>query len=146
MFKSSGGSGFLGGLFGYSQGGYTGSGGVNQPAGVVHKGEVVWSQKDVARAGGVATVEAMRKGLAGYATGGAVAMPTIKAPTMPILKTAGNGGGGAVIHFAPVIDARGADSEGLARVEAQLNKMQRELPATVVSTVRKAQSGNVKLG
>lgn len=55
---------------GYSTGGYTGDGGVNEPAGVVHKGEVVWSQQDVARAGGVAVVEAMRRGLAGYAQGG----------------------------------------------------------------------------
>lgn len=55
---------------GYSTGGYTGDGGVNEPAGIVHKGEVVWSQQDVARAGGVAVVEAMRRGLAGYAQGG----------------------------------------------------------------------------
>lgn len=54
----------------YSTGGYTGDGGVNEPAGVVHKGEVVWSQRDVARAGGVEIVEAMRRGLAGYADGG----------------------------------------------------------------------------
>lgn len=57
---------------GYSTGGYTGDGGVHQPAGVVHKGEVVWSQADVARAGGVGVVEAMRRGLPGYADGGAV--------------------------------------------------------------------------
>ncbi|PJL34075.1 phage tail tape measure protein [Stenotrophomonas maltophilia] len=55
---------------GYSTGGYTGDGGVNEPAGVVHKGEVVWSQRDVARAGGVEIVEAMRRGLTGYASGG----------------------------------------------------------------------------
>lgn len=60
---------------GYSTGGYTGAGGVDQPAGVVHKGEVVWSQRDVARAGGVEVVEAMRKGLKGYDSGGAVATP-----------------------------------------------------------------------
>lgn len=60
---------------GYSTGGYTGDGGVLQPAGVVHKGEVVWSQRDVARAGGVEVVEAMRKGLKGYDSGGAVATP-----------------------------------------------------------------------
>ncbi|MCF3492675.1 phage tail tape measure protein [Stenotrophomonas maltophilia] len=60
---------------GYSTGGYTGGGGVHQPAGVVHKGEVVWSQRDVARAGGVEVVEAMRKGLKGYDSGGAVATP-----------------------------------------------------------------------
>lgn len=57
---------------GYSSGGYTGNGGVNEPAGVVHKGEVVWSQADVARAGGVGVVEAMRQGLRGYADGGPV--------------------------------------------------------------------------
>ncbi|HHA2409577.1 phage tail tape measure protein [Stenotrophomonas maltophilia] len=57
---------------GYSTGGYTGDGGVNEPAGVVHKGEVVWSQADIARAGGVGVVEAMRRGLPGYADGGTV--------------------------------------------------------------------------
>lgn len=47
---------------GFSQGGYTGSGGVNDPAGVVHKGEVVWSQADIRRFGGVSAVEALRTG------------------------------------------------------------------------------------
>lgn len=47
---------------GYADGGYTGSGGKNDPAGIVHKGEVVWSQDDIRRAGGVSNVEAMRKG------------------------------------------------------------------------------------
>ena len=42
------------------------------PAGIVHRGEVVWSQRDVARAGGVGVVEAMRLGLRGYAAGGVV--------------------------------------------------------------------------
>lgn len=56
----------------YSAGGYTGRGGVNEPAGIVHKGEVVWSQRDVARAGGADIVEAMRRGLTGYADGGTV--------------------------------------------------------------------------
>jgi hypothetical protein len=60
---------------GYATGGYTGDGGKYEPAGIVHKGEVVWSQDDVKRAGGVETVESMRKGyqpLMGYANGGAV--------------------------------------------------------------------------
>lgn len=47
---------------GFSGGGYTGAGGVNEYAGDVHKGEVVWSQADIRRHGGVATVEALRKG------------------------------------------------------------------------------------
>lgn len=65
-------SSLFSGSWGFSAGGYTGEGGVNEPAGVVHKGEVVWSQADIARAGGVGVVEAMRKGLAGYADGGPV--------------------------------------------------------------------------
>lgn len=47
---------------GFSGGGYTGPGGVNEVAGTVHKGEVVWSQKDIQRYGGVAAVEALRNG------------------------------------------------------------------------------------
>lgn len=47
---------------GYSAGGYTGAGGANQPAGIVHKGEVVFSQRDIARFGGWQTVERLRRG------------------------------------------------------------------------------------
>lgn len=56
----------------WSDGGYTGSGGVYEPRGIVHAGEVVWSQRDVARAGGPAVVDAMRLGRKGYSNGGVV--------------------------------------------------------------------------
>ncbi|EXI16306.1 tape measure domain protein [Acinetobacter sp. 723929] len=46
---------------GFAEGGYTGRGGKYQPAGIVHKGEVVWSQEDIKRWGGVGLVEKMRK-------------------------------------------------------------------------------------
>ncbi|RZG36258.1 tape measure protein [Acinetobacter baumannii] len=46
---------------GFADGGYTGSGGKYEPAGIVHKGEVVWSQEDIRRWGGVGLVEKMRK-------------------------------------------------------------------------------------
>lgn len=61
----------------WSEGGWTGPGGKYDPAGVVHRGEVVWSQADVARAGGVHVVEAMRLGRRGYAEGGAVSVTPI---------------------------------------------------------------------
>lgn len=48
---------------GFADGGYTGSGGKYEPAGIVHKGEVVWSQEDIRRWGGVGLVENMRKSL-----------------------------------------------------------------------------------
>jgi hypothetical protein len=47
-------------FFGWSEGGYTGYGSKNETAGVVHKGEIVWSQEDIQRAGGISTVEALR--------------------------------------------------------------------------------------
>lgn len=56
---------------GFAAGGYTGAGGKYQPAGVVHAGEVVWSQEDVAAWGGPASVDAMRRAR-GFAEGGIV--------------------------------------------------------------------------
>lgn len=62
------GGGGIGGL--YAGGGFTGFGGRNVPAGIVHKGEVVFSQDDVAAWGGVANVESLRRRRgAGYADG-----------------------------------------------------------------------------
>lgn len=46
---------------GFSDGCFTGSDGKYEPAGIVHKGEVVWSQEDIKRWGGVGLVENMRK-------------------------------------------------------------------------------------
>lgn len=58
------------GEWGFADGGYTGPGARNKVAGLAHAGEVVWSQDDVARGGGVANVESMRKG--GGSRGGVV--------------------------------------------------------------------------
>lgn len=82
------GSGWVAGAtgLGWSSGGYTGPGGKNQPAGIVHKGEVVWSQEDVARAGGVGAVESMRRGLGGYADGGIVTYPSV----VPVVQNTNN--------------------------------------------------------
>ncbi|SFM00669.1 phage tail tape measure protein, lambda family [Bradyrhizobium sp. NFR13] len=91
-----GGTGFsltgTGGL--YADGGYTGPGGKYTPKGVVHAGEVVFSQRDVARAGGVSAVEGMR--LRGYADGGAVAMPSL--PRVP------KAGGGSAAPSVQIIN------------------------------------------
>ena len=65
---------------GFSGGGYTGAGGVNEEAGIVHRGEVVWSQRDVAAVGGARVADAMRPSFAGYAMGGIVgsSMPGVQ--------------------------------------------------------------------
>jgi hypothetical protein len=59
-------------IAGFSGGGYTGIGKVNEPAGIVHKGEVVFSQRDVSLMGGPQRVNAMRPTFKGYAEGGIV--------------------------------------------------------------------------
>jgi hypothetical protein len=131
-------AGLSGGLF--SEGGFTGPGGKYEPAGIVHQGEVVWSQADVARAGGVGAVEALRKG---YANGGPVG---ISVPSVPSLRSMSSQSAGVVVNFNPVIDNRGASVEAVARQEKALAKMQGELQSRVEAAVRSAQKRNVKLG
>jgi tape measure domain-containing protein len=102
IFKSlfSGGAGAAGGLFGglfggFAAGGYTGDGGKNQPKGVVHGGEYVFSKKATSRIG-VANLEAMHKAARrGYAEGGYV-LPRI----------GGTGGVAQAGAAAPNVDAR----------------------------------------
>jgi hypothetical protein len=129
-------AGLSGGLF--SEGGFTGPGGKYQPAGIVHKGEVVWSQADVARAGGVGVVEALRNG---YANGGPVG---ISVPSIPSLRPANDNA--VKVNYAPVIDARGADAEAVARLERVVAKQGAEMQGRVEAAVRSAQKRNVKLG
>lgn len=58
---------------GYADGGYTGPGGKYTPAGIVHAGEGVLSQEDMAALGGPRAFEAFRRSLhSGYADGGYV--------------------------------------------------------------------------
>lgn len=82
---SGGGSGGIGALFSsfklFADGGYTGMGAANEPAGIVHKGEIVWSQQDIAKAGGVTAVEAMRKGLG---SNSAFNSPSVSAPARSV--------------------------------------------------------------
>lgn len=91
--------------FGYASGGYTGHGGRYEPAGIVHRGEVVFSQSDVARHGGALIVDMMRRGAPGYADGGMVG----RYAGMPRAAVA-NGNSVSSLTNAPniSIDARGA--------------------------------------
>lgn len=110
--------GFVPGLTGpklFDRGGYTGPGARNAPAGLVHRGEVVWSQDDVARHGGPAAVDAMRK-LPGFADGGVVGK-------LPALGGATSIGGTSISINAPMtLHAAGgsqADNADLARQVAR---------------------------
>ncbi|WP_420023357.1 hypothetical protein ACN9JG_01535 [Cereibacter azotoformans] len=114
--------GFLSGI-GFSEGGYTGPGGKNEPAGVVHKGEVVWSQTDVAKAGGVAVVEAMRRGARGYASGGVVGGSTGS--------TSGGGRSEVVVTLSPELEGRilkQAEGQSIAITQAGVAQLDKALP------------------
>ncbi|QHG87930.1 phage tail tape measure protein [Xanthomonas sp. NCPPB 1638] len=67
-------------LQGWDTGGFTGPGGKFEPAGIVHKGEGVLSQRDIAAIGGpqafLASLAALRRG-PGYADGGLVGGPAV---------------------------------------------------------------------
>ncbi len=122
-----GGGGLLGGLFGFAdggfvsgkrpkpigfdKGGYTGPGGKYQPAGVVHKGEYVFSKDAVDRIG-VGNLEAMHRNLKGYAEGGFVA------PSVPKLKQAAPPS--AATSTTIVVDVRGA--KGNAEIEEMVSR------------------------
>ncbi|WPE19965.1 tape measure protein [Shinella zoogloeoides] len=132
------GGGMLGGMFngffewlGFDDGGYTGHGGKKEVAGLVHKGEVVWSQRDVARAGGVAAVESLRRG---YEDGGPVA---VQMPSTPQQWAERNQ---SIQITMPInIDAANADAAGLALLRRQVEALERSLPNRIVQTVQNAE-------
>jgi lambda family phage tail tape measure protein len=90
-----------GGLF--DSGGYTGPGGKYEPAGVVHRGEYVFSQESVNRIG-VANLERLHRG---YANGGFVG----NAPSTPMIS-------GATV-VAPTIAVTVQGSPGMSNADHQ---------------------------
>lgn len=102
--------GSAGDFGGWSGGGYTGAGGKYEPAGIVHKGEVVFSQADVQRHGGVERVESLR--LRGYADGGIVGRA-------PLAALNGVQGGNTVVNVT--INRDGA-AESSVESDAQAGK------------------------
>ncbi len=92
----------------YDAGGYTGAGGKNDPAGIVHRGEYVMSQ-DAVRRLGVRNLEMLHRiGKRGYASGGFVG----SAPAMP---TFTRGGGGAASSPTVNISIPGAATDAQIR-------------------------------
>lgn len=109
-------------FFGFAGGGYTGPGARLQPAGVVHKEEVVWSQDDVRRAGGVQVVEAMRLGRRGYADGGEVGMPFRGAPAQASAPRGRPARGGDSYNTFNVSIPAGMDSRSEEQLMAKLGR------------------------
>ena len=105
---------------GFASGGYTGAGGKYEPAGIVHKGEVVFSQRDVRNHGGVAAVERLR--LRGYADGGVVGVPS---PALFGAKPAG----GLTVNLTVNVENGGGDTEQQVQqgVEAGMREAMRQI-------------------
>jgi tape measure domain-containing protein len=118
-----GGFGLIGKAFGFAGGGYTGNGGKYEPAGVVHRGEYVFTKEQTAKLG-AGNLAALAKG---YANGGLVGAPA------PMSRAANDN---VSVPVSISIDARGADAGGLARVEQRLAALQAELPGQVKNIVR----------
>ena len=83
---------------GFADGGDTGAGGKYEPAGIVHKGENVFSQEDIKQLGGMQIVESMRPtsatygqyfngGAVGYGATGISALPSEVNNDRPIVVT-----------------------------------------------------------
>lgn len=138
----------------WADGGYTGPGGKHEPAGIVHAGEVVWSQKDIARAGGVGVVEAMRLGRRGYADGGVVgeggpqllrAQPDAAVPVRRLRADNQNDASGVHVTVGVSVDEDGnlkayvknvAQSEAQSSTRQGLNDFNQQLPDRVAQINR----------
>lgn len=100
----------------FSEGGYTGAGGRDEPAGIVHRGEIVWSQDNIRAAGGVEAVERMRVSGGGFMPSTVVSgvSSTAAAPT-----TAGASAAAPVINMAFFGDDRTAAQKWAESLEGQ---------------------------
>jgi lambda family phage tail tape measure protein len=128
LFSPTGGLGSLfGGLTGggfnlatatpglFAKGGYTGDGGKNQPAGIVHKGEYVFDAESVKRLG-IGNLQALQ----GYANGGLVG----RMPRLP-----GVAGAGGIPEVHVVVDDEGG-------LRAYVQRENRKTEARVATTTR----------
>ena len=122
---------------GYSTGGYTGAGGINNPAGIVHKGEVVFNQRDVARFGGWRVLDKIRK--AGLTALGSILPSSAPEPrpalagAVPVAADFNRGGGGGM-NINITINGGSSSAEEIAR------EVRRQIEQMTANTARRARS------
>jgi muramidase (phage lysozyme) len=130
------GTGLLGMLFGFADGGYTGDGGMYQPAGVVHRGEYVLS-KEATRRAGVANLDALHSSLKGYSAGGFVgSAPAIRKPDL----RPANSNATSVVTISPAItiNANGGEPAQNADLAAKLGKqVEQQMRGLVADELRR---------
>lgn len=141
------GGGLFGGLFGFSEGGkvgfarggYTGDGGKYEPAGIVHRGEYVFSKEATSRIG----PDVLERLHRGYATGGVMGDGPAKRATNDNIRAANNN---TVTINAPVtVNANGGTPEANADLAKQISRqLEGSLRGLVVDEMRTAmRPGNI---
>lgn len=118
---------------GYASGGYTGDGGRNEPAGVVHRGEYVFSKAATARIG-AGNLDAMHRGaIKGYASGGYVGGST---------GSASGGASSVKVDVGVTVDKDGNLQAYVKNVSQQ--EVSRAAPSIVSQSVKATQNHLVK--
>ncbi|EPY9585735.1 phage tail tape measure protein [Proteus mirabilis] len=112
--KAAFGGNAVGNFFGFASGGYTGGGGKYDPAGVVHKGEFVFTKEATQRLGVDNLYRLMDAGKRGYASGGHVggsAPMSVTQPTAFIARNPQVAGGGAqqIFQVSVNVQSQGND-------------------------------------
>lgn len=112
--KAAFGGNAVGNFFGFASGGYTGDGGKHDPAGVVHKGEFVFTKEATQRLGIANLYRLMDAGKRGYASGGHVggsAPMSVTQPTAFIARNPQVAGGGAqqIFQVSVNVQSQGND-------------------------------------
>jgi lambda family phage tail tape measure protein len=146
LFGGAKSSGIFGAIFGFADGGYTGDGGKYQPAGVVHRGEYVFSKQAVGRIGVGNLDAAHRSALKGFASGGYVGDHSAFSQRVP---QAANINVAQPISISAPITVQG--SAGTPEQNADLAKqMQKQLEGTmrgvVVDELRRQMRPNNMIG
>ncbi|MCE0490996.1 phage tail tape measure protein [Pantoea sp. Mb-10] len=112
---------------GFDGGGYTGDGGKFDPAGVVHKGEFVFTKEATSRIGVANLYEMMR----GYASGGLVAAPT-EMPSSASSPGYSPGGNTVIQVNAPVtIQGNGAGETSTSNTAAAAKQLEGMINKTI---------------
>ena len=133
---SAGGTGAMGmstSFQAYDGGGFTGTGGKYDPAGVVHKGEFVFTKEATERIG----VENLYGMMRGYASGGLVDTPTERPAALP---GSGRAGGNTIIQVdAPVtiMQESGAGDASATGTSAAASQLKSIVQQTITDRLKK---------
>lgn len=128
----------FGNFLGFADGGYTGGGGKYDPAGVVHKGEFVFTKEATQRLGVDNLYRLMDAGKRGYASGGHVggsAPMSVTQPTAFIARNPQIAGGGNVQVNLGGINIEGGQQQQPSNNQANASSLKREFQQMVESGV-----------